>query len=183
MIISIVKSKKQTHLGITPEFVSVLSQNHYTVLIEGRAEEEKMRAYLNVGGYIINAREELLDRGDLIIKLDAPDENDIEYAHGETKMFFAKSAGITGPIIKQMLAQKISFINYSDLPGFANRAIDERSNVEFSNCALPFVLKLAAKGMRALVDDETLREALVLMSGKMYHFKLASRFGYPCYEF
>lgn len=183
MIISAVKSKNQTRLPVTLEFVSVLSQNHHTALVEGRAEEEKMRGYLNVGGYVINSREELLDRGDLIIKLGCPEERDIEYAHGETKIFFAKVAGITRRVIEQMLAQKISFINYEDLPRLANRTIDERSPLEFSNYALPFVLKLAAKGMKALVDDEILRGALILMRGKMYNFKIAAKFGYPCYEF
>ena len=183
MIISIFKTKKSAPLGVTPEFVSVLSQNHHTVLIEGRAEDELARAYLNVGGYIINTREELLDRGDLIVKLGVPELDDIEYAYGETKLFFAKVSGIERKIIEKMLSQKISFMSYEDLPGFVNKTVSDGSPVEFSNYTLPFLLKLAAKGTKALVDDEALRETLVLMLGKVYHPRLAARLGYPCYEF
>ena len=179
----IFKTKKSAPLGVTPEFVSVLSQNHHTVLIEGRAEDELARVYLNVGGYIINTREELLDRGDLIVKLGVPELDDIEYAYGETKLFFAKVSGIERKIIEKMLSQKISFMSYEDLPGFVNKTVSDGSPVEFSNYTLPFLLKLAAKGTKALVDDEALRETLVLMLGKVYHPRLAARLGYPCYEF
>lgn len=183
MIVSILKSKKLLSPGVTQEFVSVLSQNHHTVLIEGSVKDDWVRGYLNVGGYIIHAREELLDRGDLIVKRGVPEEDDIKYAYGETKLFFAKASGLKRRVIEHMLAQKISFINYEDLPGFTSNAALKHSPVEFSNYTLPFVLKLAAKGTRALVDDEGLRETLVLMRGKMYHPRLAARFGYPCYEF
>jgi len=55
--------------------------------------------------------------------------------------------------------------------------------VEFSNYILPFLLSLASKGLKALVDDEALRAALLVMHGKVYNNKLASLYNLPCYEY
>ena len=90
MIISILQSKKSNDICLTPESVSVLAQNHHTILIEGEAADASLKSYLSVGAYIINTKEELLDRGDLIVKKNWPTLQEITYLNGEEKIFFTK---------------------------------------------------------------------------------------------
>lgn len=183
MIISILQSKNKTDICLTSEAVSVLVQNHHTVLVEGEASRQNLKNYLNVGAYIINAKEELLDRGDLILKKTEPKIKEIDYLNGENKIFVTKIKPYRQNLFNKILEHKISIINYSDLKGFRKKHIDINIKVEFSNYILPFLLSLADKGLKALVDDEKLRQALLIMHGKVYNNKLAALYKMPCYEF
>ncbi len=183
MIISILQSKNKKGICLTSEAVSILVQNHHTVLAEGEANRQNLKNYLNVGAYIINAKEELLDRGDLIIKKTEPKIKEIDYLNGENKIFVTKIKPRDQNLFNKILEHKISIISYRHLKGFRKKHIDINVKVEFSNYILPFLLSLADKGLKALVDDEILRQALLIMHGKVYNNKLAALYGMPCYEF
>lgn len=183
MIISILQGGKSSTIGVTAELISVLCHNHHTALIEGEAGRKDMKAYLAVGAYIINTKEELLDRGDLIIKKDLLESRDIEYVRGEEKIFFTTIDIRDQELIKKALAREISLINYQDLPELSAKKMKEISAAEFSNYITPFILSLAGKGLKALVDDEVLRDALLVMRGKVYNGMLASLHHLQCYEY
>lgn len=183
MIISIIQDGKSGNIPLTPEAVSILVQNHYTVLIDGDASDRKLANYLNVGAYLINSKEELLDRGDLLIKKVHPVAFEIDYVNAESKIFFTKIDIQQKELIKQILVHKISIIDYSHLPGIKKKRVDVNNQVAFSNYTLPFLLRLCSMGLNALVDDEQLREALLVMHGKIYDHALAARYKYTCYEF
>lgn len=183
MIISILQSKNKKDLCLTPEAVSVLVQHHHTALIEGEASWQNLKGYLNVGAYIINSKEELLDRGDLIIKKTEPKIKEIDYLNGENKIFVTKINPHDQNLFNKILEHKISIISYRHLKGLRKKLVNINVKVEFSNYILPFLLALADKGLKALVDDEILRQALLIMHGKVYNNKLAALYKMPCYEF
>ena len=190
MIISILHGTKSGSIpiisgsiGITPELVSVLCRSQHTVLVEGEVNRKEMKAYLAVGAYIINTKEELLDRGDLIIKKARLEPCDIEYVHGEGKIFFSTIDMGDRAIVEKAIAHEISLINYKILPGLEAMKTKKISAAKFSNYIAPFILSLAGKGLKALVDDEVLRDALLLMRGKAYNGPLASLHHLQCYEY
>lgn len=183
MIISILQDQKKKSIGVTPEFVAVLVQNNHTVLVEGHNKDSPMQGYLNVGAYVINTKEELLDRGCLIVKTSCPEVTEVDYFNGEEKIFFTCIEKDDNHLIKKFLEHKISLINYLDLEGFQNKSVHKNSRVEFSNYILPFVLSLGNIGLKALVDNEVLRAALILMQGKVYNGVVAKLHGYQCHEF
>ena len=161
----------------------MLVQNNHTVLVEGEAHNSLLAAYLNVGAYLINTKEELLDRGDLLVKKTEPDMEEIEYLNGEEKIFFTILDFSNQKLIEKMLSRKIVLISYSLLPKTKRGADMDRDRVVFSNHTLPFLLGLSNRGIHVLVDDEALREALVIMKGKVYNSNLANKYNYQCYEF
>lgn len=182
MIISILKDSDTQDISLTTEAIAVLVKNQHTVLIDGESENVAASAYMSVGAYIINTKEELLDRSDLIIKRTAPLASDINYLNGEEKIFLTKLK-VSQQLIQSLLRHRISVIDYSSLPIF--KIVDDRahSKLKFSNDILPFVLKLADKGLKALVDDETLRTGLIVMRGKVYSPKIAKALNLTCHEF
>lgn len=183
MIISILQDEKNHDICLTSEAVSVLVQNHHTVLIEGEPDNVAARAYMSVGAYIINTKEELLDRGNLLIKKMEPASSEIGYLNGEEKIFLTHIDPLHRESLRQILKHKISYLNYMHLPEFKKQTVQAGSKLEFSNYVLPFVLELAAKGLKALVDDEVLRTALVVMQGKVYSEAVAKSLKKQCYEY
>jgi alanine dehydrogenase len=183
MIISILQSKKSNDFSLTPESVSVLVQNKHTVLVQGNPRSLVARPYLNVGAYVINTKEELLDRADLILKKSCPRIQEIDYFNGHDKIFFTKINFKNRALIEKILSRRISIINYLDLKAFRKQRVDLENMVEFSNYILPFLLSLASRGLKALVDDEALRAALLIMHGKVYNNKLAALYNLSCYEY
>lgn len=183
MIISVLQDEHKKDVCLTSEAISVLVQNNHTVLIEGEADSVAARAFMSVGAYIINTKEELLDRGDLIIKRAWPTDSEVDYLNGEAKIFFTKLKFDNQALIKKILAHNISLINYLELRGFKKKKFDPDSRIEFSNYILPFLLELASKGLKSLVEDEVLRAALTIMHGKVYSSELADKSDLPCYEF
>lgn len=182
MIISLLQDQKEG-VALTSQAVSVLVRNNHTVLIEGNPANRLTKEYLTAGGYVIDAREELLDRGSLLIKKSPSTKEDIDDVNGEDKIFFT-TLNVNGKkLIDKILAQRILFIDYMELPAFRKHTISASSKLAFSNSALPFLIELAGMGLKALVDDEELREALMVMHGKVYNNALAKRYGFPCYEF
>ena len=182
MIISIFQDQNGG-IPLTSQAVSVLVRNNHTVLIEGNPVNRLAKEYLTVGGYVINTREELLDRGGLLIKKSSPLGADIDYLNGEDKIFFTKLDMKDKKMIDKILAHRISLITYMELPAFRTYAVKVASKFEFSNYVLPFLLELAGMGLKALVDDEELREALLMMHGKVYNNALSKQYDFPCYEF
>jgi len=183
MIISILQGKRN-ELYITPEAVSVLVQQRHSVLVEGNSSDKKCLPYLNVGAYIINTKQELLDRGILIIKADSPTLEEIAYVSGEEKIFFTAIPQDSHEAVKAILKNPhIIIINYNELRRIKNKEIDPRDKTEFSNYALPFLISLADKGIKSLVNDEVLRQALCIMHGKVYNETLAKFYNLPCEEF
>jgi len=169
---------------MTSQSISVLVQNRHTVLIEGDATKPELRPYLNIGAYIINTKEELLDRGDLIVKTSCPDLAEIDNLSGKDKILFTEiSLKKNETLIRKIIDQKISLFDYSQIKGLTKRFGPRTSRVEFSNFILPFLLELADKGLKALVEDEVLRNALMIMHGKVFNNELASLFHLPCHEF
>lgn len=183
MIISILQDKPYKDVCLTQEAVSVLVQNNHIVLIEGEADNKTLAPYLNVGAYIINTKEELLDRGDVIIKKTEPKKEEVGYLNGEEKILFTKIDFVHEKLIKKMLEHKLSVIDYSLLKDIKKGVVKTGDIVAFSNYVLPFLLGLANKRMQALVDDEILREALIVMNGKVYNSEFADLYRCQCYEF
>lgn len=183
MIISILRDKKDFHICLTPQAVSVLVQNRHTVLIEGKAEDKIVATYLNVGAYIIDTKEELLDRGGVLVKKNEPENAEVEYLNGEEKIFFTTIDFARRNLIEKVLTHKIAIIHYPLLEEIKSGVVKVTDRVAFSNYTLPFLLGLANNRLEALVDDETLREALIMMNGKVYNDELAKRYNYQCYEF
>lgn len=183
MIISLLQDKNKREICLTPESISVLVQNHHTVLIEGDSNSPYLNSYLNVGAYLINIKEELLDRGDLVIKKMQTEASEIDYLNGESKIAFSKLDSLNRGLIAKILKHKISFIDYKQLPNFKEKMPNLKFKVEFSNFILPYLLRLANFGLKALVEDEELRAALSVMHGKVYNSKLALQSHLPCYEF
>jgi len=183
MIISILKSKNQKKPCLNVEIVSILIQNHHTVLIQGNPKNKKLKPYLNVGAYIINTKEELLDRSNLIIKKNPLKDQEIDYLNGEEKIIFSCLEFNDKNLIKKILEHKITFINYLDLAEIKKNKINPDKIREFSSYVLPFLLELANKQIASLVDDEALRQALILMNNKIYNHQLAEKYSWPCYEF
>jgi alanine dehydrogenase len=182
MIISILEDTK-TSVSLTAQSVSVLVQNNHTVLIEGDPALRQLKEYLSVGAYVLNSREQLLDRGGLLIKKAPPEIADVDYLNGEDKIFFTRVDGKDRRFVDTILSHRISLIDYAGLPAFKKRSIRVQSRLAFSNSVLPFLVELAGAGLRALVDEEELRGALMVMHGKVYNTALAKRHGVPCYEF
>lgn len=183
MIISILQGEKNGLPGITPELVSVLCQNRHTVLIEGDSDHKDRKLYLAVGAYIINTKEELLDRGDLILKKEPILFQDIDSVHGEEKIFFTTIDINDKKLVQKALVNEISIINFLNLPGLNIKKMKTISSAEFSHYITPFILSLAGKGLKALVDDEILRDALLVMGGKAYSGTLAELHHLQCYEY
>lgn len=183
MIISILQGEKKSVLGITPELVFALCQNHHTVLIEGDSDHKDRKSYLAVGAYIINTKEELLDRGDIILKKMPLLFQDIGSARGEEKIFFTAIDINDKKLVQKMIANEISIINYPNLPGLNAKKMKTISAAEFSRYITPFILSLAEQGLKALVDDEVLRDALLIMGGKAYNGTIAALHHLQCYEY
>lgn len=183
MIIAILNDKNSSKVCLTPESISVLAENNHTVLVEGEARNKLLAPYLNVGAYLIDTKEELLDRGDLLVKKTEPDMEEIEYLNGEEKIFFTSLNFSHQKLIEKALLRKIALISYSLLPKIRKGADMDRDRVAFSNYTLPFLLELSNRGIHVLVDDEALRDALVIMKGKVYNSNLAHKYNYQCYEF
>ena len=88
MIISILAQEKNHDIALSGEAVAVLVKNKHTVLVEGESVSAKLSSYLTVGAYIINAKEALLYRGDLIIKKSSLAIQEIDSLNAQDKIFF-----------------------------------------------------------------------------------------------
>jgi alanine dehydrogenase len=58
-------------------------------------------------------------------------------------------------------------------------AVAHTSTYALTNATLPYVVKLADKGLNALRDDEALRKGLNVAAGDVTLEAIASQFGYP----
>lgn len=183
MIISILAQEKQLGIALTGEAVAILVKNKHTVLVEGKSESPKLSPYLTVGAYIINSKEALLDRGDLIIKKSSPTIEETDSLNDQNKIFFTTIPLQDKKLIDKMLKSKISIIDYKKLKKIKKKAIKNENKIAFSNYVLPFILELATYGIKAMVEDEELREGLLIMDGKVYNTRLAALYEYTCYEF
>ena len=82
-----------------------------------------------------------------------------------------------------MLKSDISVFHYPHLQKVQKGTINPKKKVEFSNYILPFILDIADKGMKSLVDNEGLRDALLIMHGQVYSGELAKMYNYECHEY
>ena len=183
MIISLLSQEKNHDIALSGEAVAVLVKNKHTVLVEGESVSAKLSSYLTVGAYIINAKEALLDRGDLIIKKSSLAIQEIDSLNAQDKIFFTTVPIKDKKLIDKIIRSKISIIDYKELSKIKKKSIKSEDKAVFSNYVLPFILGLASSGIKALVEDEELREALLIMDGKVYNTRLALLYKYPCYEF
>jgi alanine dehydrogenase len=62
----------------------------------------------------------------------------------------------------------------SNMPG----AVAHTSTFGLTNATLPYVLKLAKKGLNALKDDEALRKGLNVAAGQVTLEAIATQYGY-----
>jgi alanine dehydrogenase len=183
VIIAILKDKSSSKICLTSKAVCELVEHNHTVLVEGEPRSKLLAPYLNVGAYLINTKEELLDRGDLLIKKTEPELEEIEYLNGEEKIFFTSLNFSHQKLIEKALSRRIAIISYSLLPKIKKGADIASNTAAFSSLTLPFLIELSSGGIHVLVDDEALRDALVIMKGKVYNNSLAHKYGYQWYEF
>jgi alanine dehydrogenase len=183
---NIQKGHETLDVCLTPQAASVLIKDNHSILIEGIAGDGYLKNYLNIGAYIINTKQELLDRAGLIIKKTLPQINDLNYINGEDKIIFTQMTFTLNKKEEKLFLQKIiekgvTLINYLELTDKKKAGL--MSKTEFSHYVLPFLLELSKHGLKALLDDEILRLGLVVMAGKVYNPKLAAILKVHCYEF
>lgn|SRR3989338_1695427 len=183
MIIGILQENGKQNFSLTEEFVSVLVSNKQTVLVEGSALNARSKNYLTSGAYVIDKKEQIIDRADIIIKKGFLTSTEAAMCAGREKIIFTDCNIHNHGLVEKLLDQKVAVIHYNQLKDVRKKKVSIKTKHEFSRFILPYILELAQKGLQALVNDEDLRDALYMMNGKVYNQELAELYQYPCYEF